>query len=139
MEFIDKAMAKWEKLKKVAAPYLKKVSAFLRNLGNAFAIVWKYVYRLRKVFMAIPVGVGAVMLAIYNEAHLPAVVGLDLQITGDYTYQVVRELAVLGPVAVTAVCLLLMFVSRRTLTPWLVSVFTLILPVIILITNIFPA
>ena len=43
MEFIDKAMAKWEKLKKVAAPYLKKVSAFLRDLGNAFAIIWKYV------------------------------------------------------------------------------------------------
>ena len=66
-------------------------------------------------------------------------VGLDLQITGDFDLQVVRELAVLGPVALTALCLLLMFVSRRTLTPWLVSVFTLLLPVLILFTNIFPA
>ena len=38
--------------------------------------------------------------------HLPAVVGLDLQVGGDFSIQVVRELAVLGPVAVTAVCLL---------------------------------
>ena len=139
MEFIDKAMAKWEKLKKVAAPYLKKVSAFLRDLGNAFAIIWKYVYRLRKVFMAIPVGVGAVMLAIYNEAHLPAVVGLDMQNNGEFSMLVVRELAVLGPLAITALCLLLMFASRRTLTPWIVSLFSLSLPLLILITNVFPS
>ena len=71
--------------------------------------------------------------------HLPAVVGLDLQVGGDFSIQVVRELAVLGPVAVTAVCLLLMFISRRTLTPWIVSLVSLALPLVILVTNIFPA
>ena len=46
---------------------------------------------------------------------------------------------VLIPLVITAVCLLLMFVSRRILTPWLVSMFSLALPVIILLLNIFPA
>lgn len=139
MEFIDKVMAKWYDLKKKAAPYWKKASALFRDVADAVAVIWRYVYRLRKVFMAIPVGIAAVYLAIYNMANLPEVVGLDLQVTGDYNYQIVRELAVLGPVALTAVCLLLMFISRRTLTPWLVSVFSLAVPVLILVTNIFPA
>lgn len=139
MEFIDKVMIKWTELKKKSAPYVKRVNALARDVGKAFSVIWKYVYRLRKVFLAIPVGAAAVMLALYNESKLPEVVGLGLQISGDYTYQVTRELAVLGPVALTALCLLLVFISRRTLTPWLVSVFTLALPLVILITNIFPA
>ena len=77
-------------------------------------------------------------LAFYNLEKLPKVVGLDLQISGDFDIQVVRELAVLGPVALTALCLLLMFISRRTLTPWLVSIFTLALPLLILLSNVFP-
>jgi len=33
----------------------------------------------------------------------------------------------------------LMVCSRRALYPWLISAFTLILPVLILITNVFPS
>jgi hypothetical protein len=113
---------------------------------DACAEVWRvikliagYIYKMRKIFLAIPVVWGAIYLAIYNEAHLPAIVGLDLQTSGDFNIQVIRELAVLGPVVITGVCLLLMFCSRRLLTPWLVSMFTLLLPIVILITNTFPA
>ena len=41
--------------------------------------------------------------------------------------------------ASSILCLLLMFGSKRTLTPWLVSVFSLALPLIILVINVFPA
>jgi hypothetical protein len=139
MEFVDNIMEKWESFCEKARPTVKVIKAYAREVMKVFGRMWDFVTRLRKVFLAVPVAWGAVMLALYNLKHLPAVVGLDLQIGGDYSIQVVRELAVLGPVAVTAVCLLLMFISRRTLTPWIVSLFSLVLPLVILVTNIFPA
>jgi len=39
--------------------------------------------------------------------------------------------------SITAICLLLMFISKRTLTPWMVSLLSLALPLTILITNTF--
>ena len=88
--------------------------------------------------MSVPFGVVAVILALRNMISLPVLVGLDLQSTGEFSIQLVREVAVLGPMAITAICLLLMFCSKRTLTPWLVSVFSLALPLLILFTNTFP-
>lgn len=139
MRFIDKFLALWKRFCEASRPVIQKIGHYAKELGAACKVVGKLLYRLRKVFLAIPVGWGAVYLAFYNLKHLPKVVGLDLQISGDFDIQVVRELAVLGPVALTALCLLLMFVSRRTLTPWLVSIFSLALPVLILLTNAFPA
>jgi len=138
MRFLDDWIKKWNQLCEACRPYMRKLGDFMKELGAACKVVGRLLYRLRKVFLAIPVAWGAVYLALYNLEHLPTVVGLDLQITGDFNIQVVRELAVLGPVALTALCLLLMFISRRTLTPWLVSIFTLSLPVLILFTNMFP-
>ena len=139
MNFIDNILNKWEQLLSKAQPEIQKVSHFMKELRTAFMAIWKVVYRLRKFFAAIPIAFGAVYLAIYNQSHLPAVVGLNLQNNGEFAIQLVRELAVLAPLGVTAVCLLLMFASRRMLTPWLVSLFSLALPVMILITNTFPA
>lgn len=139
MHYINELRRLWNRVCEIAKPVLKKLCHFAKEFASACKVVGRLLYRLRKVFLAVPVGWGAVYLAFYNLEHLPKVVGLDLQINGSFDIQVVRELAVLGPVALTAVCLLLMFVSRRTLTPWLVSVFTLLLPVLILFTNIFPA
>ena len=99
---------------------------------------WTWVFKLRSIGLALPVAACAVLLAIYNEATLPAQVGLDLQASGEYATMVAREVAVLGPLALTALCLLLMFCSRRVVYPWLISIFSLMLPLLILITNIFP-
>lgn len=99
--------------------------------------LWKWVYRLRSVVLAIPVAFGAVILAIHNQAKLPARVGFDLQATGEYAQMVGKSVAVFGPLAVTAVCLLMMFCSRKVLYPWLVSLLSLVLPILIYITNTF--
>lgn len=139
MEFIDKAMEMWKAFCCKAAPTVQKVTHFMGELADAFKVIWRFVSRMRKVILAIPIGWGAVYLAIYNQNHLPAVVGLSLQNSGEFSLQVARELAVLGPMALTALCLLLMFGSRRVLTPWLVSLFSLAIPLVILVTNVFPA
>ena len=101
--------------------------------------IWKWVYHLRGVLLAIPVGVGAAMLAMRNMRLLPEVVGINLLANGEYQWMVSRNVAVMGPLAVTAVSLLLMFCSRRTLYPWLISLFTLVLPLLVWVTNVFPA
>ena len=100
--------------------------------------VWKWAYRLRSIVLAIPVAVCAVFLAIYNQATLPSLVGLNIQANGVYAQMVDKSIAVFGPLALTAVCLLLTFCSKRVLYPWLISLFSLVLPILILITNIFP-
>lgn len=52
---------------------------------------------------------------------------------------VTRNYAVFGPLGVTIFCLILMFCSRKPLFPWVVSIFTLVLPVLIWLTNVYPA
>ena len=106
--------------------------------NEALKSILSLIYRLRSVILAIPVAVGAVVLAIYNNARLPEEVGINIQASGEYAEVISRNVAVLGPLAVTAVCLLMVFLSRKVLYPWLISLFSLILPILIYITNIFP-
>lgn len=138
MNFIDKFMEKWALLQEKLRPVVKKVFHWIRLIYVKLEGAFFYVLKFRKVFLAIPVGVAAVILALRNMIKLPVLVGLDLQASGEFSIQLVREIAVLGPMAITAICLLLMFCSKRTLTPWLVSVFSLALPILILFTNTFP-
>lgn len=139
MRFLELIAEKWHSFCEKIKPGMDKTGEFLKKAKEVSTVVWKFLVRLRKVFLAIPVAWGAIYLGIRNMKELPDVVGLNLQIDGTFAIQIARELAVLGPIAITALCLLLMFCSRRTLTPWLVSVFTLALPIFILVINIFPA
>ena len=100
--------------------------------------LWKWVYRLRSVVLAIPVAAGAVILALHNMAKLPAEVGINIQSNGEYAQMVGKNVAVMGPLALTAVCLLMVFCSRKVLYPWLISLFSLLLPIFIYVTNVFP-
>ena len=100
--------------------------------------ICKWIYRLRSVILAVPVAVAAIVLAIQNQAKLPNMVGLDIQTTGEYAQVVSKNIAVMGPLAITALCLLMMFLSRRVVYPWLISVFSLVLPLVLYFTNIFP-
>ena len=98
-------------------------------------VIGSWAYELRSILLSVPVVIGAIWLAVYNSANLPEIVGLDLQASGEYAILVDRSIAVLGPLAVTAVCLLMVFISRRVVYPWLISVFSLILPVLLLLSN----
>lgn len=139
MNFMDNIAQKWATMREKVSPVMKKIGKFFRKTADILALIWRYIARFKRIIIAIPVAIGAVYMALWNMDRLPAKVGLGLQLDGTFDYMIAREIAVLGPIAVTALCLLLMFCSKRTLTPWLVSVFTLVLPIWIWIINVFPS
>jgi len=139
MNYIDLISEKWSLLSKKAKPVTDPVVRFFKEFKKAFMVVWTFIWKVRRIFMAFPIAFAAVCMAIYNEFALPPSVGLFLQEDGNYYFKVFRELAVLGPLALTAACMLLLFISKRTLTPWFVCLFSLSLPLIILLTNVYPA
>ncbi len=109
-----------------------KINRFI-NLGGTG------LFHLRKIVLALPVVYYALRLAAYNMEHLPEQVGINLQSSGAFAMTIARNMAVLGPLGLTAACLLLMFCSRKALYPWAVSVFTLALPLLLLFSNLYPA
>ncbi|MBR2311526.1 MAG: hypothetical protein IKA47_13530 [Oscillospiraceae bacterium] len=106
--------------------------------GNKVKSIWGWVYRLRSILLAIPVLVASVVLAVVNMSKLPEIVGLNMQSNGEYATAITRGVAVMGPFALTAICLLLMFCSKKVLYPWLISIFSLALPLLFLFTSTFP-
>ncbi len=143
----EKCSIAWEK----CAPVLKKIGAFFSSVGNVFAVLGKYIFKLRAMFMAIPVAVIAVIQAMINMERLPdtleyAMLGIDFDATQTLfgpivmnVEQISREVAVTGPLLLTAVCLLFTIFSKRTLFPWIISIFTLILPTLLYFTTQYPA
>ena len=131
----NKLQAAWAKTE----PFRSKTSEICGKIGRVLSGIWKWIYRLRSLLLAIPVGLVAFRLAIFNLNRLPEAVGIYLLESGEYQWMVGRSMAVMGPLVVTAACLFLMFISRRVVYPWLISIFSLVLPLLIYITNVFPA
>ena len=111
---------------------MEKVNMWITFLGTLL-------FRLRKVVLAVPVVSVALKLASYNREHLPELVGINLQSSGEFTQMISRDMAVLGPLGLTVACLLLMFCSRKAMYLWAISIFTLVLPLLLLISNLYPA
>lgn len=110
---------------------------------SLISVIFLWLFRLRAVFMAIPVVYVAVVLAVENMAKLPAKIAFYIPLSQDQllTSKLVefsRETAVYFPLAVTGTCLLLMCCSRRTVYPWLISIFTLVLPLFFQFVSVFP-
>ena len=131
-----------EKLKEAR----KKFDSGLQACGSVYAkikyvvgVIVKVLYHLRKVVMAAPVVYYALKLAAYNGEHLPEEVGLNLQATGEFAQMISREMAVMGPLVLTGGCLVMMFFSRKAMYPWAISIFTLALPLLLLVSNLYPA
>ena len=117
---MEKKMSIREKLNEIQLPsWLEKTLVVLKKIGKVLASIGKWIYRLRGFFMAIPVALAALFLASRNMERLPEEVGINLLATG--------------------VCLVMMWLSRRTIYPWIISIFSLVLPWLIWITNVFPA
>lgn len=119
--------------------FWQKIAMVFQKIGFVFSLIGRWVYQLRSLFLAVPVLVCAGALAMRNARQFPEMVGIGLLSSGEYQWMVTRNIAVLAPLGVTAVCLLLMFCSRKVLYPWVISIFSLILPILIWVTNVFPA
>ena len=130
---------RWHKVRSDVSENIHADTSVWAKVKNIIGIIVMLIYRLRSIFLAAPVAVYALKLASYNSDHLPEKVGINLLSSGEFAMTISRSLAVTGPLAVTAACLVLMMFSRKALYPWAVSIFTLILPVLLLVSNLYPA
>lgn len=117
---------------------LEKFGEAICNLGVFFKKNWRLSFELRKVALAAPVVM--LMLWLENECRqrLPELVGINLMASGDFEQLIARDTAIGYTSAITIACLVLMFFSRKTIYPWLISLFSLLLPVLLILTNTFP-
>ena len=118
---------------------MEKCKAVISKINYVINLIGVWLFRLRKPVMAAPVVFYAVKIARYNMEHLPEEVGINLQSTGEFAQMISRNMAVMGPFALTIACLLLMFCSRKAMYSWAISVFTLALPLLLLFSNVYPA
>lgn len=108
--------------------------------GSLLKMICMWVYKLRSVFLAIPVAFAAVWMALENLVRLPNVVEICIP-AGGLSVQIIemgKMIAVFGPLLITAACLGLMFCSRRVTYPWLISIFSLVLPLFFYFNSVFP-
>ena len=139
MKPFEQAAAKYRELREKMQPYLQKADAGYQKAKKIWDVAKPWVWQFRKVLLAIPVVYLAFYFARLNWNVLPAEVGLNLQSTGDYAKYISKEMAVYGPLGITGGCLTMMFLTRKTVYPWMICMFSILLPALILITNIFPA
>lgn len=99
------------------------------------SVIWKVVFALRKVVLALPVIYFALKFAAFNRENLPVLVGINLQSNGEFAQMIARDTAVNVPLMITFGCLGLMVLSRKTIYPWLISILTLVLPALLYLTN----
>ena len=142
-EIIKTLDEEFEEERPVQAPAVRRKPArkhckfvlVLLAIWKGFSTTCVWIYRLRSFIMAAPVAFYAVKLAFANGNRLPDMVGLDIQASGEFARMVSRQAAVFGPFALTCFCLVLVLCSKKPLLPWLISIFTLILPILIWMTN----
>ena len=116
-----------------------KMKTTAQKVNHVINLIGTWLFRLRKFVIAAPVFYYALKLAAYNMEHLPEQVGVNLQSSGEFAMTIARGLAVTGPLGLTIACLVMMFCSRKALYPWAISVFTLALPLLLLLSNVYPA
>ena len=139
MEKFEMITDKWNALRKDVTDGINTTGSTYTRVKSIIGVIIMVLYRLRKIVLAIPVVFYALKIASYNMQNLPEIVGINLQSNGAFAETISRTTAVMGPLGITGACLVLMLCSRKALYPWAVSVFTLILPLIILFSNQYPA
>ena len=139
MKQMEQLTAKWNEFYGKVRPFLDRAKSIWQKVKKYWLLAWPWIWRLRKVLFAIPVVYLALYFARLNWNALPEMVGLHLQTNGEYARYITREMAVYGPLGVTGGCLAMMVLSRKTVYPWMICMFSMLLPLLILITNIFPA
>lgn len=92
---------------------------------------FRWFFQLRGVALSLPVAVIAVLLAVNNAANLPGALMIG---AGRNVITIGRSVLIMGPLALTALSILMTLFSKKVIYPWLISVFTLLLPLALLLT-----
>lgn len=124
---------------KKAPAYAKKKHTKQSGKNTGMKKIWHYIWMYRGIIISVPVFVIAIRQAFLNASRLPETVGLNIQATGEYAMTVARPTAVVVPLLITLGCIVMTCLTKRNLFPWLISVFSLVVPVLIWIINIYPA
>ena len=111
----------------------------LKKTGRGILTTFRWIYKLRGLLLSIPVAIAAIYLAIQNGSKLPASVGINLQASGEFATMIDRGVAVWVPLGITVVCIIFTCCSRRVIYPWLIGIFSLIVPILLQLTNEFVA
>ena len=139
-----KAKVEWIDSVERPATYVDGLHRAAIHILKVFRPVAMAIYRIRGLLLSIPVALAALRLAAENMVKLPATVHYDSATVDAQknlifeSFAISREVAVYGPLALTFFCLLMMLLSRRIVYPWVISIFTLVLPVVLLFVNSFP-
>lgn len=150
MNWLDRIVEKWNKfMEKVRFVWAATKDAFA-DVWRVFAVIGKCLYGIRGILISIPVAVAALLIASWGQRNLPEVVQIT-HIIIDRSAQnalfglfvmttdlITRDVALFVPLVLTAFCLAMTMLSKRTLYPWLISVFTLCLPIVLYLLNTYP-
>ena len=116
---------------------IQALRGIYKRIETVLRAFFSILFSLRKLFMVIPVLLAALQLAIYSRENLPETVGFNIQASGEFAQVISRDTAIYGPLGLTCICLVLVLLSRRTVYPWIISIFSLSLPILILMLNSF--
>ena len=145
--FMDKFYAFWQKVR----PGFAAVGRVFRAIGKVFYYIGLWIYRLRSIFLSVPVALAAFVLATMNMRRLPETVEVTKMTINTKseealfgflelsTTTISRGLAVNIPLILTAICLVMMLCSKRAMYPFVIAVFTLLLPIALYFFAVFPA
>lgn len=128
MEFLKNIRNRW-------SAFWTQVKTTMAPADRVIGTIGKWIWRLRGLFMAIPVVILAWKLAAYCNVNLPENVGVNLLSTGEFQQYISRQSAVMVPFYITLGCLGLMCCSRKPLALWVVSIFSMAIPLLLLLTN----
>ncbi len=139
MAFFAEMREKWNTFWDGVRTTMAPVDNVLGKIGSVIGFVCRWIYNLRGLLISIPVAVAAWRLAEYNKANLPGEVGINMLSTGEFGTMVSLQDAVMVPLMVTGVTLLTVLLTRKPLIPWVISIFTLSVPLLLLMNNNLPA
>ena len=150
MNWLDRVVEKWYWLVGKVRPVWEVIKKVFSVIGNVFRIIWKFIYGVRGILVSVPGVFAAFYVASWAREHLPEAVEvthvlIDREAEGAIfglfvmtTELMARDLVIVSSLALTAVCLICTIFSKRTLYPWLISVFTLCLPIVMYYLNTYP-
>lgn len=150
MQWLDRMIEKWNAMIDRIRPYYDAVARVFRKIGSTLSKLWHYIYMLRTIILAAPLAAAAVIIASISMRRLPenvSVMGFTVD-RGDpdalfgflsmYAETIPRDMAVFGPLILTGISLAMMLLTKRALYPFLITLFTLVLPLFIWFYNTYP-
>ena len=93
------------------------------------------IFRIRGILISLPVAAAAVYLAVYNSKRLPESVGLFIRTDGTFAVELTKNAALWVPLGITGICILVTAISKKVLYPWLISIFSLVIPIVFLLSG----